>query len=508
MNLKSLIVFFVFLYFSCSLEGQDITNQVNYGGAGFDVAIGNCLYKDNLYFVGTTSSQDHDISINRGKYDLWLFKTDLDGSLIWSKTFGGSETERGYSVCAKDDYLYITGYTESDIGQNPARGTDLYLLKTDLVGKLIWERTLRGNEYDKGIDLFIYHNEIYLLGSSNSNDTLFSENIGSDDAYLFKIDTSGEIYWQKNYGGSKYESFIFHKIYNDKIYLIGASSSSDGDLSKNHGSSDAWMVGLDSKGDIIFSKTIGGSDRDVFADMTIINDTFFFLINTNSNDGDIGKNYGGDDIVLFKLDQNGNIISKKTYQGTNDESAFYFLPPDNNQLKIAGYSNSNDGVFTGNLNSFDDFVIFDLDLDGNTKEINRYGGSMDEWYYNVYFELDNRYLFVVNSTSFDYDVNNNLGGMDAWLFFINKTSGINENNQLDGIKLTPNPFQSHLSLRLDSENNKYLYFKLYDSKGRQVYSSSNISSKSVFELSHLSKGIYIYIIGDTENEISGRVIKQ
>jgi hypothetical protein len=148
----------------------DLIWSRTWGGAGHEFAYGISVLGNDVYVVGYTNSY------GAGEYDIFLLKYDSAGNLIWYKTWGGSEEDLGYEICISNGHIYVAGTTKS-FG---ASGYDAVTLKTDLSGNPIWYETWGGTAEDIARDLHVLGNEIYVVGDTTSFGS------GERDIFLLK----------------------------------------------------------------------------------------------------------------------------------------------------------------------------------------------------------------------------------------------------------------------------------------------------------------------------------
>jgi len=166
--------------------------------------------------------------------DVYLVKTDPDGNSEWEKTFGGSNTDEDYSVQQTTDGGYIVaGYTTL----TPPQRKDVYLIKTDPNGDSQWEKTFGGTVYDEGHSVQQTADGGYIVAGYTS-----SFGAGNDDVYLIKTDSAGNLVWQKTLGGSNDDKGYSIQQTSDGGYIIAGETESYG-----AGGSDVYLIKLSSE---------------------------------------------------------------------------------------------------------------------------------------------------------------------------------------------------------------------------------------------------------------------
>lgn len=282
--------------------------QKTLGGSAFEVGSAIIQAADGSYIVaGSTHSNDGQVSGNHGETDWWVVKLDALGNLIWQKTFGGSGADFLQDIQQTADSGYIaTGSTYSndgDVSGNKGSG-DLWVVKLDAAGNIQWQKSLGGSTVDFGYAIAPCDDGGFIInGTSNSNDGDVTGNHGSSDFWVIKLDFLGNLQWQRTLGGSGEDNgYPVFQTSDGGFIAAGATLSTDDDVSGQHGSSDAWVVKLDASGQLQWQKAMGGTDSDKAYDIAPApNGGIFLAGQTASDDGDVSGNHGGGDQWIVKL---------------------------------------------------------------------------------------------------------------------------------------------------------------------------------------------------------------
>jgi uncharacterized protein (TIGR02145 family) len=194
-------------------EGYEEWNQT-YGGDWNDTGYSLQQTDDGGYIiVGNTSYGQ------TARYDIFIIKTDLQGNLEWSQSYGNQNTdEEGFSVQQTDDGGFIlVGYT-SFLGNGQK---DVWLIKTDVVGNEQWNRTFGGSNNDRGYSVQQSQDGGYIIAGITS-----SFGAGLNDLWLIKTDDIGYEEWSYTFGGSGSDNAFSLQQTDDGGYIIAGNSYS------------------------------------------------------------------------------------------------------------------------------------------------------------------------------------------------------------------------------------------------------------------------------------------
>ena len=270
------------------------------------------LMVTGFFDVSASGGQGNDDRENSGTLhgvgEYWGIKLDADGQFFWKRYFGGSNNDRSYNVMQTNDggFVLIGSSESDDFDITDGKGSyDYWAVKLSAEGDLEWTRSFGGSEIDIAYDIATTLDGNFLIvGDARSNDQDVSTNYGNADIWLVAIDPQGNLIWEKSLGGSMFDSAKDLLPMNDNLYCVtGSSRSNDVDVTTNNGENDAWTVVVDAQGTIIFEGAIGGSSLD-FSEGAAqgVDGALLIVGNTESSDGDIIQNLGYKDILIYKID--------------------------------------------------------------------------------------------------------------------------------------------------------------------------------------------------------------
>jgi hypothetical protein len=226
------------------------------------------------------------------------------------------------------------------------------------------------------------------------------------------------IQWQKCLGGTSSEGATSIQQTTDGGYILtGCTNSNDGDVSGNHGGQDVWVVKLDVTGTIQWQKCLGGTYFDFASSIQQTTDGGYVLTGcTSSNTGDVSGNHGLQDIWVVKLNSSGSIQWQKCLGGTSDEGATSIQQTTDGGYILTGYTESSDGDVSGLHGiSYADIWVVKLDCLGTIQWQKCLGGTNFEYGRYIQQTSDGGYIIAGHTTSNDGDVIGNYGGMDFWV---------------------------------------------------------------------------------------------
>ncbi|MGV3640991.1 MAG: IPT/TIG domain-containing protein [Adhaeribacter sp.] len=322
--------------------------------------------------------------------DYWVVKLDAQGNKSWDKTLGGSGADFLVSVKQTRDGGYLLGgYSSSDSSghksQNSRNSYDFWIVKLDSAGNKVWDKTYGSDNNEVLAALQQTSDGGYILGGSSppgrSGDKT-GPSQGNYDFWILKLDSAGNKVWDKTIGGSKSDFLADLQQTPDGGYILGGFSDSNisGDkTSAKRGGNDFWIVKLDAAGQHQWDKTYGGSKTDILRALQHTPDGGYAVAGYvgSGSDGDIsGANQGSNDFWVLKLDSAGNKTWDKTYGGKNEDLLSDLQLSEEGGYLLGGFSASGSGGDkTQDSKGGYDFWVLKLDSAGSKVWDQAFGGN-------------------------------------------------------------------------------------------------------------------------------------
>jgi len=289
-------------------------------------------------------------------------KLDATGNLLWQKTYGGTSNDEAHSITSTADGGYITaGFTFSNNGDISGNHGlhDFWIVKLDSSGNLQWQKTFGGTSIDIAASVQEISGSGYIVaGYSLSINGDVSANHGSFDYWVIRLDSSGSLLWQKTFGGTASDKATAIRQTNDRGFIVaGSTTSFNGDISGSHGSLDYWVVKIDATGTLVWQKALGGNQADEATSVIETLDNGYMVTGgTASGNGNVTGNHGGVDSWSVKLSSSGNIEWQKTSGGNLDEKFACVVATPEGSYLLAGYAQSANGDVSLNMGANDFWV--------------------------------------------------------------------------------------------------------------------------------------------------------
>ena len=480
-----ILISFIILCVSLLSYGQNNFFKM-YSGSGYDRGEGIVQLEDSSYVVTGSSSSWGESS------QAFLLKIDTVGNYLWSQSYGGPESEAGKRVLYNADLgFYVAGFSNS-IGSGDF---DAYLVKTDLNGNKLWEKTYgKPSNWERINDaIWTKDSTILMVGEVQAT------NGAASDILIIHADKNGDTLWTKTFGSIGEDRANTIISVQDSLFMIGGEMFiPDSNLVKG------FILKMNTAGDIIWQDTITDlAGKYGVTDLSLVVNVIYAVgfreINPENFD-----DYAG------KFDINGTLIFQYTKQDLVQIESNYFSEisflPSQNKIAIAyrtlnpGFGEQDYDIVVAN---FDGVDLYWLD---QFRTINNEG--LDEAG-QVLATNDGTYITVGTNASTGLFENTSNGGSHIYVMKVGAnnvfpiTYNVNTLNQLVEIeslgstiqaKISPNPFNEEITISLSSEIP--IQGIIYNALLEEVL-QFDIFGETTIETSNLSPGAYFVKLGDS-----------
>ena len=437
-----------------------------------------------------------------------FIKYNSDASVIeWNKCFGfGADSNFNYIFPGSDGNFLLGGSFNGYVDNG------WIVTKQDAVGNTLWQHNYgKGSGYILDDMLPMKDGTYILLGKNNRTDTNALTHYGAWDAMDFlvmKIDSNGNKMWSKVIGGTGDEQMgDLVAAPGNGFYIVGSSSSNDHDCTGNHGEYDVYVARLNDTGGIIWTNSLGGSSVDA-AYNACSNGMGGVIITgfTKSTDFDVHHHGALNDVDFWTLEvDSSNTLVWENCHGTNSfwEKANSVCKASDGSIWISGYSFSNG----------DDVYIVHTDSVGNQLQSSVFGSNKTDGG-SILHPLPSGMIFsggYFSANNGAFSSTQNYGGYDVFIsVFAPWGANIKYIYDNNFFKLYPNPVKNILNIELNNTHSDLVLF-ISDAIGRRLYSTqiSSYTKEIGIDISNIPKGtFYVNIIdGNSNNYVKTVEIK-
>ena len=332
-------------------------------------------------------------SSGQGQTDAWLVITDPDGSVKFNRTYGGLFSDIAYSIATTNDGGYVLAGSTTSYGAGKA---DVWLVKVDSLGNMQWNKTYGGPLADQCRSLIVTKDGGYALLCHTA-----SYGAGNTDVWLIKVDSLGNMDWNQTYGGIGAESVSTIIGTSEGGYVLSCSSTSFG-----AGSADFWLIKVDSFGKMEWNRTYGGSGTEYANSVVATHDGGYAVA------GSVRPlNDNNTSVWLVKVDALGNMQWNQIFGGPLADYCSSIVTSNKGDLVLACISQP--PTRTSNYGD-GDFWLANVDSLGNLLGNQTYGIS-----------AHHAHAFLLITASGDYILGGStrdaMGNRDFWLAKIGET---------------------------------------------------------------------------------------
>jgi len=436
---------------------------------------------------------------------------------LWTRIYGGQGEYAAHSILqTPDDGYILAGFTRP----NGANNEDIYVLRTDSNGDSLWSKSYGGINDEIAYSIQPTSDNGYMITGWNED---------NDDIFLLKINSIGDTLWTKIYGDliTYQHCYVARETLDGGFIIAGRKTISN---------SDAYLMKTDINGDTLWTRQYGGSESDQASDVLQLSDGGYIVIGSTTSFG-----AGDQDVFLFKVDLNGNLLWTKTYGGLGDEQGnsiqqtsdggyiisaitnsygagnfdFYLIRTNsdgdtlwtrthggvNDDYGIQIQQKSDFGYITiGFTESFgagaEDIYMVRTNSDGDSLWTKSYGWQNEETAYSFQLTSDGGYLIAGNTESF-------FGGNDAICLIKTQSDPTIIEDEINGLEIDhftlyqnyPNPFNPITIISYSIPKTSFVKLSIYDLLGREIKTLLNQEKlpgnyKVEFDASSFSSGVY------------------
>ena len=335
-------------------------------------------------------------SFGSGDLDIYLIKMSVTGDVEWSKTYStfGDERVSGLKQTAEGNY-YVVGWMAGGFGF-----LDILMMKLDTNGNMIWEKNFGGIEADEPRGVSVTDDGGILVSGYAA-----SFGFGAKDIQLIRLDANGSVQWAKTIGGI-FEDHISHNLIDSQgNFIFSGASDFTGVLN--------WtptLLKTDPLGNIIWIKRYPGNVQDWSRSVIELSSGGYVFVGNTASFG-VGQN----DVYVVKTDTAGNVEWAKAIGGTADDIGYSVVETNDGKIAVSGYSNS------FGYGGYDAFLMM-LDISGDLQWTHMFGTPNNDFIFNM--KLANDGGFVLTGTSFD----NTIGASDVYVIKTDQAGNTNCGN--------------------------------------------------------------------------------
>lgn len=430
------------------------------------------------YIVGSGT-----ISYGAGAQDVLLTSVDNNGNISWSKTYGEMNADYAHTVLQTADGGFILSGLTKSFGAGEA---DICLIKTNSTGNTVWTKTYGGADFEIGESIQQTRDGGYIITGRT-----LSYGAGNFDVILIKIDAAGSTLWTKTYGGNDMDIGYF-VLETDSGYMVCGVTKSFG-----AGLDDVFLIQTDTIGNLIWSKTYGGSSYDGSTCIQKTSDSGYIVSGYTKSSG-----AGMRDCYLIKINCNGDSLWTKAYGGSDDEGGYSVNQTADGGFIIAGYS------FSFGTGSQDVYLI----------KTDSLGNSNCVYQYNTNSVVSSPTIIAAPQSILETSP-----GLISNFITPNKLHGATENIlcistnedettfrpiQNTAFEIVPNPAQDKALLQLNAHVNMHRVH-VYDLSGKKMEVTLSNYSNDWYEmnLQQLPQGVYMIRVDDENIRGVARLVK-
>ena len=374
---------------------------------GFSVAVDS---SNNIFVAGHTEGS-LDGNTNAGSMDIFLTKWNADGTKAWTKQWGTSELDVGYSVAVdSNNNIFVAGWTEGSLDGNASAGSaDVFLTKWNADGTKEWTKQWGTSEYDRGYSVAVDSNgNIFLPWHTPGS----LEDNTSADLFLTKWNADGTKAWTKQWGTSEYDFGYSVAVDSNNNILVAGHTEGSLDGNTNAGSVDIFLTKWNADGTKAWTKQWGTSEQDFGFSVAVDSNNNIFVTGWTEGSLDGNESAGEDDIFLTKWNADGTKAWTKQWGTSEDDKGSSVAVDSNGNIFVTGKTEESleGNTCAGSM----DIFLTKWNADGTKAWTKQWGTSEYDQGSSVVLDSSDK-MFVTGSTHGFFDSNTNAGKSDIFL---------------------------------------------------------------------------------------------
>lgn len=323
------------------------------------------LKDGTIVAAGQTAATSGDVVKTASTNSAFIVRLKADGTFMWKYVFPSDASSTGEyisSLAATPDGGFVAGgkaisesgfFTGTQTG-----GTKAFIFKFDKNGNIKWRKVLQGSKSNIISALAVNSDgDIYATCVTMSTDGDFSgirfNKIRTENTVLLKLNKKGDLDWAEYLQGSGKSEFNTLAVTDDGGCVVGGTFTiykrADGIYTMNYGKRDGYVLRYNSKGQVCWSRLIGGADDDSVLGIACIKGGFAVVGQSKSSTEDFQgyKVGGGSDGYILYLNDEGKTTATVRLNGAQDDSAMDVAVLSDGSIAIAGWTKSDDQAFNG-----------------------------------------------------------------------------------------------------------------------------------------------------------------
>lgn len=506
----------LFSIFSIHTSAQQIEWQQVLGGVHSEYLYDVKSTPDyGFLLAGSSFSEDSGNKSEKaqGDLDYFLWKMDEAGKMEWQKVFGGSGSDYLYSVGLTSEGGYILGgSSDSPVsGDKMEAGfgnMDFWVIKINPEGKEEWQITLGGIGNDQLQSIQQTPDGGFIIGGSSDSSPIkdekdkiignkSEETRGSFDYWIIKLSATGELEWERTYGGM-FADEIKNILITEDGYLVGGTSNSivsSDKTAENLGMGDFWLIKLNQNGEEQWQKTYGGEADETLANITPTENGFLLTGSSNSKTSESKKSdsTNGTDFWVIEIDEEGNHIWDNSYDFGQWDVLVSATKGEDNTYLLGGYASSETLNRKTDNKGINDYIALKINQKGEMLWSKTIGGKDTDQLKGLTQTRDGGYVLAGNSDSKKSDDKDkaSIGGNDFWVVKLGEKGKADEARQL--VEIYPNPTYQYTNIVI-SESYTKASVEVFDMVGRKLQSKELSYRTTPIDLQGYAPGVYVFKI--------------